>query len=500
MKWHEQREAFYKEAVQQGFSRLEQLAQVFPLGYNVPQAKIEKWLGKLLEVPRDFCGQPRYVNRFKLGADPEFVFMAGGQRADATAFGFKQGLAYGADNNGRLAEIRPFPARSALDVVASILATLKWIAMLHPKTLGYDWCAGAYLQDDGLGGHVHFGRKRPTRDAEVAALDSMEEELLALGVYPAAEVNARRGGDAHRQIYGRLGDFRLQAHGYEYRTFPSWLDSPELAFLTLVVSKLAVHNPSFLVHYKIKGVKPEIRLRRVMNLLSYYKDVDDDARLALIMLTRKLPIHAGGDFKGRWGIGPLVGLEPCKVAVVPRAIRPSAFLVEELFQHFLAETPLTNKAPEVTWQPSTLPGSYSMMLNEVATRGAKGLGEVIWDMATCAKRPLYLSYHNGGPYCMIPRSVEKLMPKNWRQHTGLTGEVRVQSDDDTRIYVNEQILSKEPGALRRFLLNGMMPIWKAGDVKAESFDQWRAHVEVKPAQPEYEGSVLFASEHIPGVK
>src|SRR5581483_4609146 len=57
------------------------------------------------------------------------------------------------------------------------------------------------------------------------------------------EMAERRGGDRLGQHYGMPGDFRLQTHGYEYRTFPSWLDSPALAFISITLAKLCVHCP-----------------------------------------------------------------------------------------------------------------------------------------------------------------------------------------------------------------------------------------------------------------
>src|SRR5581483_8667143 len=124
--------AFYRVAISHGISAPEGMHRAFPLGCAVSEQILESWLKRLQKLP-EFGPQRRYVNRFKVGADPEFVFVSSGltrdedSRVDAHHLGLQQGPAFGADNNGRLAEIRPHPSRSALRVCASILSTLRWM-------------------------------------------------------------------------------------------------------------------------------------------------------------------------------------------------------------------------------------------------------------------------------------------------------------------------------------------------------------------------------------
>ena len=201
----EQKLAFYKLAIETGISDPMEIKQVLPLGSSVGRGVLEKWLRQLQATPKKFAPSRRYVNRFKLGADPEFVFVTndakyGQQRVDARGLNLAQGPAFGADNNGRLAEIRTYPSRSALGVVASILTTLRWMNVLTPQVQKCEWQAGAFLWEDGIGGHVHFGRKRPFREREIKALDAVEAGLLGLGVFPSEQIKLRRRGDAHHQI------------------------------------------------------------------------------------------------------------------------------------------------------------------------------------------------------------------------------------------------------------------------------------------------------------
>jgi hypothetical protein len=444
----------------------------------------------MLEVPTEFSTQRRYVNRFKLGADPEFVFLTGGLRCEARHFKVSQGLAFGMDNNGRLMEIRPWPHRSALHVTASILLTLRFLAAMVPKTLEFDWVSGAFLCGDGLGGHVHFGRKRPNRNLEVKALDAIEEELLSLGVYPAREVLRRRQGDEHHQIYGALGDVRAQRHGYEYRTFPSWLDSPELAFLTITLSKLAVHNPRLTQGYLPLG--PVSGCQRIKNLLAYYKDVDDDARLALMLLAKRWPMHMGGDFKRRWGITGEVGPLQERIEFLPSCIKPSEDVVQELFKHFVTGTPLGYGAPKPTWQPLCPPDGYVMTIQGSQTHLAKGLGELLWDVCQHQNFKYTIQNTRDRERCMflIPRKLAAILPADWRKFCG--SKIEAHGGDSNIIYSAEKTRGPETfDECRRLLLETVLPFWPISKVKPDSWQQWK---NARKPVSRYAGKIIYGDE------
>lgn len=494
MKWLDQRDIFYRLAIQHGLCAQDQLSALFPLGYSVPDHIMARWVSRLADIPTNFSGQRRYVNRFKVGADPEFVFVVPnvGIRQDANGFGLKQGLAFGADNNGRLTEIRPYPSRSALDVVASILETFRWMVAWKPETLAFAWQSGAFLFDDGLGGHVHFGRKRPNRKGELHALDVVEEDMLHLGWYPMREVQARRAGDAHNQKYGGLSDCRLQTHGYEYRTFPSWLDSPSLAFLTLTLSKLAVHDPDAIKDINLDKRHMFFRLR---NLLYYYKDTDDDARLALSVLRSQRFAHKGGDFRARWGFGvPLIGPAP-NVKYMPPAIKPSPFTVEEMFAHLHTGVPIINRMPVLTWEPAAPPDDYKMVINSVTTAGNKGLGEFVWNLCCHKSFPLtFTATKNKG--LEISTTLASQLPKNWNR--GI--DIRLHNARPDQILLGEKVREGAGAVLaKRVLLSGLFPIWRVQDVKPDSFEQWENTVRTKNGPARDRGAVLYQScAKIPG--
>jgi hypothetical protein len=485
MKYQTQREAFKRLMIQQGVSGHSQLEQALPFGCDAPGRLVDRWLDGMLTVPEEFSSQRRYVNRFKLGADPEFVFVAQGDRKDAKSFSLQQGLAFGMDNNGRLVEIRPSPSRSAVNVVASILATLRWLAVLYPKTLLYEWTAGAYICGDGIGGHVHFGRKRPNRDLEVRALDSIEIELEALKMYPALEVARRRQPDSHNQTYGKLGDIRQQIHGYEYRTFPSWLDSPELAFLTITLSKLAVHNPGLVQGYV--PLNMDRSCQRMRNLLAYYKDVDDDARLALKILAKKIPTHAGGDFKKRWGIEQGTIISPT-VQFIPSSIKPSSRDVQEMFDYLRDGKVLGMRVPTPTWGPLVPPADYTMTIHGVNTYQAKGLGELLWDVCQHKAFPYLICNvrEYAGVYFLLPEKMVATLPAGWYSFCG--NKIATHRDN----YILSTEWGRKPEHFRecrRLLLETVLPYWQISKVKPDSWLQWSSGLR-KKARVKFKGSLL----------
>jgi Phage phiEco32-like COOH.NH2 ligase-type 2 len=507
---HPQKSALYRLAIEHGIRSPEELSQYLPLGSSVPKPRLDGWLNRFFKLPKNFSAPRRHINRFKLGADPEFVFahiqrddsgaLVGSTRVDASTLGFAQGPAFGADNNGRLAEVRPYPSRSAVDVVASILCTLRWMAICNPQVTDYEWHTGAYIWDDGLGGHVHFGRKRPSRKEEVAALDQVEEGLLYLGVYPKEQAIRRRQGDARRQIYGALGDFRLQQHGYEYRTFPSWLDSPELAFLTLVVAKLAVQMPQL---YHFKGASTGIEQARLRNFLAYFKGVDDDARLALVLLDRGLPLHRGGNFAPRWGITSEAAKAASRqhkgVRIIPPCIRPDDASKQEVFDYLFGGKPIGFRVPAITWKPIAPPRGYRMCIEHANTIQAKGLGELLWDL--CMHEEAMLSFPNGqrggSKALYISRDLVKIFPTDWnKRFEGRAGTAETKYG--TIITTPEWREGANFAWTRRALLNGLLPIFRVKDCKEDTYRLWLEQIKKNPpAKRKLVGSVLYESTKIP---
>jgi Phage phiEco32-like COOH.NH2 ligase-type 2 len=332
------------------------------IGISVPDSMLTRWRTRFYSaLPVQFNATPLLVNRFCVGADPEFIFA---KKAKVNSFGERVPVeyvhaetldlstleAFGADMSGRQAELRAYPSRSVLKVVASMMDEMRWLN--EAKSLdNYDWIAPAIFSRDGVGGHVHIGRKRPHSETVIQSLDGLTRMLLASKMFDGKGQESRHANTG----YGRYGDYRRQAHGFEYRTMPSWLCTPWCAYLTLVLAKLAVLE-NFLEIQTPKG-KPELV---ILNLLRAYQGVDDDARIALTaMQLHGMPVFHSTDFKPHWGIPTSTNSKFKETQYFPPVIEPADSSVRQLFNALTAATPIPRELPEPTWRPITLPPSLA---------------------------------------------------------------------------------------------------------------------------------------------
>lgn len=284
----------------------------------------------------------RLVNRFKLGADPEFVMSdAWGHYVFAENLGMTTLTAFGCDMAGRQAEIRAYPSRFALEVIASIMDSLRWMAYVYPQSLDANWNAVAFNGRDGCGGHVHFGRRRPNRDLDINTLDQVARLLGKYDVFDRKGIADRR----EHTHYGDLGDVRPQKHGYEYRTFPTQLSSPWLAYFTLVLSKLSV----------FVGTPPEDK-EGVLKLFKAFECRDDDAAIALRAVELfGFPKQFNTDFKKNWGISLTTTPTKWDRFFFPSMIKPSQRTCESLFNLFTRGIAPLAELPTCNWEPYLLP-------------------------------------------------------------------------------------------------------------------------------------------------
>jgi hypothetical protein len=490
---------FNRRVATEGWTKPEDVQGTWP----VP---VERWLSRFYKPAHFELARPRRLaNHFMIGADPEFIFMNAAGRVNADQLNFKAGLAYGADNNGRLVEIRPKPSRFALEVLASTWSTLKLMSLLEPNVLNYSWRAGAYYPDDGLGGHIHFGRKRPQRQREIAALDTLCYYLFYSGVYDREEGRQRirnaQGGGAHG--YGRLGDLREQPYGYEYRTFPSWLATPWMAYLSMVLAKLVVCDPSLLPPLEA-GMEQLNELsfqRRLTALLAYYKGLDDDAQLALEILTRHgFPRWHIGDFKASWGI--LAGIAPPSVKV---AVKPTAIIAANDELAMLAESLLEKRPPAFgtmtpNW-PSSLPPGYIPMVDLVATRHAPGVGELASQLcvstdgsARCAFEIAGQIQHHIGVCVQFDKQWPAVL-ENWK--IKFPEEYRLFNfhNQDGAPWMfrlgKDQLAAENRQRMLELFTSGIFPIWRISEVKPESFPEW---VKAQQARPKKRVTFEFSKE------
>ena len=343
---------------------------------------------------------PRLVNRFALGSDPEFVFTTfKGSYIFAESVGLTTMEGFGCDMAGRQAEIRAYPSRFALEVVASIVDSLRWMAFVHAKkTLDLNWSAISYNGHDGCGGHIHFGRRRPEREKEIKILDGTILSLLNTGILCEETFRERR----RLKKYGKWGDVRLKAHGYEYRTPPTALANPWLCYFTLVAHKLALY----------RGVSEtwSEEYLSFRELFEHYQNMDDDAAIALKALNLfGLPVDSPADFKPHWGIlvDPfLMAEQDFNGVFFPSTIPPEGETCHELFRLLTQGIALPRRLAKPTWEPFWLPRDFYKI--DVQTHTLGHLPDVGMDLIS-RKVIVHLSIGNEFViYSAVPLPVQEI--------------------------------------------------------------------------------------------
>jgi len=168
---------------------------------------------------------------FMLGTDPELLLSHGGQ--PAKFFGQAHGK-FGLDGNGRTCELRVDPSANPLELVSQIHTLFKDYAKKYPVSLKFNWDAGSFVHGFPIGGHVHFGVSKFNLDhATASEVISNYCGALSLCIEDTKEAKSRR----QIKEYGGYHDFRPQAHGFEHRSFSSWLTSPAVASAVLCLCK-----------------------------------------------------------------------------------------------------------------------------------------------------------------------------------------------------------------------------------------------------------------------
>lgn len=350
----------------------------------VPDSVLSIWKKKfyansLISYPRN----PRLINRFSIGADPEFTFRALDKSyIYANRLNLGTMMAFGADISGRQAELRAYPSRFVLDIVASLLDTLRWMAYYNPQTLSYIWDASGYVPEgDGCGGHIHFGRKRFSYTNEIKSLDSLSQYLMKSDSLLGAKERLANTN------YGRANDFRVTSYGYEYRGISTWLNTPFLAYLALTLGKLSIFHD--LSQAKIDRFND---ITFVENILATYRYQDDDANIALIALRKRgslmVPVL---DMKTSWGISRRDSIVDTRI-FIPPVIKPNDSTKEELFQHLIYSTQLVSPKIQPTWSPFKLKSNEYILKIPPHT---PGLSEVCQGLISIGRR-IYVNLNGGG--------------------------------------------------------------------------------------------------------
>lgn len=186
--------------------------------------------------------QVREYRRAVLGADPEFTVrdLYTGRTVALSRYlpargrlGLDRALMRGSRVARPIGEIRPHPDDDPEELVAQIhrLLLRLYRRLSHSR---YAWIAGNGLAPYSTGGHIHISNI-PLTTGLLRALDVYLAILFLLVEHPA---KARR----RRRRYGGLGDFRRKPWGFEYRTVPSWLVSPDYTRAAFVLAKIVAEH------------------------------------------------------------------------------------------------------------------------------------------------------------------------------------------------------------------------------------------------------------------
>lgn len=200
-----------------------------------------------------------------LGADPEFVLwlpkMGRIRRPhdvvqDPMGPNHERFAAIGVDGDRPTAsmELRPGMSPSAEELI-NRMADLLGMLKAHYKPAGVAYRAGAYVDPEPLGGHTHFGWdgkqgakwESPHNDmlwklAELVSAWQIQADYLMPMCWEEAEVIARANwARANRRDFGKRFDIRpeggwdavMRDNHFEFRYLPSYLNTPELAYVVM---------------------------------------------------------------------------------------------------------------------------------------------------------------------------------------------------------------------------------------------------------------------------
>jgi hypothetical protein len=384
-----------------------------------------------------------------------------------------------------------------LDIVSSILTELQWMARILPTTTQYQWNAVPYDKRDGIGGHVHFARKRSfkARADEVVALDELVRLLTLAGVFNAALCKERIG----RAHYGAWADVRIQKHGYEYRTFPTWLSSPWMAYLVLVLSKIAIHEPLMICRLANQsGSMSDNEVRAALiGLLKYFKASDDDVLIAYhAYLKHGFPGRILGDFKQTWGIPSVMPKEAKPIRWYPSMIAPLPEHRSAIFDYLTVGKPITLMQCKVNWIGETFPAGFTSMFHHSSTLRRPGIGEICSNLVCNSALPVILDVLENRKHVVnfyVPVEypfIGKLYETFNDKFPKMSLQVYRKQSKSFQLFLPKEIrTANQVDLVRDLLLTGLFPVWESHLVTNESFITTWEHMLEHPAE-HYKGKEI----------
>ena len=389
---------------------------------------------------------PRLVNRFTVGARVMVGARREGElRASATVPGGFARL----QPATRSVMITAKGSRRVLEVVGNLAFALQGADALSTHPGNYAWESGGWLKEGfPLSGRVGFARLRTeNRLREVAALDEVMELLIAAGVFSQVEQKLRNTW-AMAPV-GLPGDWKKQSWGWEYRGFPSFVESPAQAMLVLTLAKLAVVRPDLVLNPGHWEGRPGEAEHRIKMLLAFFRGLDDDAELCWEMLRRHgLPTKPRG-MNTVWGITFLPRVERKGIGVV--AAKATESIRAKVWAALVENTPI----PVI--------GGYESLMVEIP-KGWKPVGMV----PMVFRGTLHRGEHSDVVAARLHES-EMEAPTWWvqRQKEKITRlGVKVKSKPSYSFVLSSYALKYKLPAFKELLCDGSIGVWKLEDVVA----------------------------------
>lgn len=243
-----------------------------------------------------------------IGSDPEFGFIhriAEEQvRACSLPFSFRTNSGnIGLDGHSDIAEIRANYGYHPREHTANIQRLLQSLTSKMDRYSALSTLAGSYIFEkgsgghgDAIGGHIHFGAQGPDATHCLKEHRSVIADELNYWFAPAVTlIEQPKTALLRRETgYGRLGDWRLQPHGLEYRTCGSWLVSPGAAYAVLSLAYLVVdavvneHVPTRPSIFNYRAMERALTtMNRPQLLAHYYKIKPILSQFPLIQMNDK---------------------------------------------------------------------------------------------------------------------------------------------------------------------------------------------------------------------
>lgn len=237
----------------------------------------------------------------RIGADPEFKLRG----YEAEWFLRGNGL-FGRDGCPSICEMRPPAAKSALELVGNIVATVDEALQEVPVLEGIEWLAGHYKEGFPIGGHVHLSG---LGDVAFTALTEALNAVLYDGLSEAIDAVEERA--QREQQYGRRAgnEWREQGPGYmEYRVPGSWLLSPDVAFMNLWLAEAVAKEACAAMEAGKSQYIPNLRNTGAEGVMEFFESCSARTKEADGELFKEVadrvfgmrPLRWDVDFKEAW--------------------------------------------------------------------------------------------------------------------------------------------------------------------------------------------------------